>query len=194
MSGSKYNISLIIGLISLFSLQAFSQQVSYGDSPGYNSQPSLKPGLHYSIASTFTAVPHFGNFTGFTVSPYLSIPLNPKLSVGGGVIAGRYYSSLRNLITEGEIYGAFNGLSVFGSASYHLNSQLTLYGTGIKQLEGISPFYSLPKSSYTLGSTYNFGNFSIGVAVQMSKWDYPGNPFPIKGSRGFYSPFDILHP
>ena len=193
MSGSKYRINLIIGLISLFSLQAYSQQISYGDSPGYNSKP-LKPGLHYSIASTFTVVPHFGNFTGFSLSPYLSIPLNPKLSVSGGIIAGRYYSSFRNFNTEGETYGAFNGLSLFGSASYHLNSQLTLYGTGIKQLEGKSPFYSLPKSSYTIGSTYNFGNFSIGVAVQMSKWDNTGNPFPIKGSQGFNSPFDILQP
>ena len=194
MFGSKYYISLIIGLISLFSLQAFSQQITYGGSPGYNFQPFLKPGLHYSIASSLNVVPHFGNFTGFTLSPYLSIPLNPKLSVGGGIIAGRYYSSLRNFNNEGEIYGAFNGLSVFGSASYHLNSQLTLYGTGIKQLESKSPFYSLPKSSYTIGSTYNFENFSIGVAVQMSKWDNTGNPIPVKGSQGFYSPFDIIHP
>jgi hypothetical protein len=191
MSGHKCNISLIIILGSLFSIQAFSQQIDYSDSIASYTSPraNLKPGLHYSIGSSFVVVPQLGNFTEFTVSPYLSIPLTPKLSVDGGIIAGRSYSSLK-FNPEGEIYRAFNNLSVYGSASYYLNSQLTLYGTGIRQLSGESPFYSVPKSSYTFGSNYNFGSFSIGVAVQMSKWDNAGSHFPIDGSRGFYSPFE----
>lgn len=192
MCGCKCNISLIIVLISLVSLQAFSQQPDYSDSLArYNSpRANLKPSLHYSIGSSFLVVPHLGNVTGFTISPYLSIPLSPKWSVDGGIIAGRYYPSFKNFNPEGEIYGGFNELSIYGSASYHLNSKLTLYGTGIKQLAGTSPFYSIPKSSYTFGSTYNFGSFSIGVALQMSKWDNTRSPFPINGSQGFYSPFE----
>jgi hypothetical protein len=88
------------------------------------------------------------------------------------------------------MYGAFNELSIYGSASYHFNSQLTLYGTGIKQLAGTSPFYFLPKSSYTIGSTYNFGNFSLGVALQVSKWNSSFSPIQINGSQGFYSPYE----
>ena len=192
MSGCKCNISLIIVLVSLFSVQAFSQQINYRDSlTGYNSpKVNLKPSLHYSVGSTFMVVPHSGTVTGFTISPFLSIPLSPKLSVEGGIIAGRYYSSLWNINPEGTPNGAFNELSVYGSASYHVNSQLTLYGTGIKQLTGTSPFYFLPKSSYSIGSTYNFGSFSIGVTLQMSKWNNNFSPLPFNGSQGFYSPYE----
>jgi hypothetical protein len=190
MSGCKCNISLIIVLFSLFSVQAFSQQLNDGDSLEYNSpKVSLKPRMHYEIGSSFTVVPHLGSVTGFTLSPVLSVPLSPKLSVDGGIIAGRFYSTLWNNNPEGAMYGTFNELSVFGSASYHFNSQLTLYGTGIKQLSGTSPFYFLPKSSYTIGSTYKFGNFSLGVALQVSKWNNGFSPFPINGSQGFYSPY-----
>ena len=183
-------ISLIVFLVSLFSVQAFSQQINYGDSlPPYNaSKGNLKPSLHYSIGSTFLVVPHLGSVTGFTLTPFLSIPLSPKWSVEGGIIAGRYYSSLWDINQEGTSYGVLNELSLYASASYHFNSRLTLYGTGIKQLAGTSPF--LPKSSYSFGSTYNFGSFSIGVAVKVSNWNNSYSPFPFNDYQGFYSPFE----
>jgi hypothetical protein len=192
MFGCKCNISLIIVLGSLFSIQAFSQQINYRDSLAeYNSQKAdLKPKLSYLVGSTFTVVPHFGTVTGFTLSPFLSVPLSPKLSVDGGIIAGRFYSALGISNPESAINGAFNEFSVFGSASYHINSQLTVYGTGIKQLTGTSPFYFLPKSSYAIGSTYKFGNSSIGVTLQMSKWNDILSPLPFNGSQGFYSPYE----
>ena len=192
MSGCKCNISLIIVLGSLFSIQAFSQQINYSDSvAAYNSQKvNLKPMLHYSVGSTFMFVPHLGSVTGFTLSPSLSVPISPKLSVDGGIIAGRFYSALSNFNPESSATGAFNELSVYGSASYHINSQLTVYGTGIKQLTGTSPFSFLPKSSYAIGSTYNFGNFSIGVTLQMSKYNDILRPMPFNSSRGFYSPYE----
>ncbi len=191
MSGYKCKISLIIVLASLFSIQAFSQQINYRDSlAGYNSpKVNLKPTLNYFVGSTFMVIPHMGSVTGFTLSPFLSVPLSPRLSVDGGIIAGRFYSALGNFNPEGAMNGVFNELSVYASASYHINSQLTVYGIGIKQLTGNSPFYSLPKSSYTIGSNYNFGHFSIGVALQTSKWNNSFSPLPFNGSQGFYSPF-----
>jgi hypothetical protein len=71
MSGCKCNISLIIVLVSLFSIQAFSQQINYRDSLAeYNSQKvNLKPKLYYSVGSTFIIVPHLGTVSGFTLSP-----------------------------------------------------------------------------------------------------------------------------
>ena len=184
MSGYKGNISLIIVLFSLFSIQAFSQQ---RDSLAVdNSQKiNLKPQLHYSLGCTFIIVPHFGSVAGITMTPFLSIPLSSKLSVDGGLIAGRY-STFGNFNLEGARPTEFNELSVFGSASYHVNSQLTLYGAGIKQLTGPSPFL-LPKSSYIVGSSYNFGSFSIGVTLQMSKWNNDLNP--LSYPQGFYSPY-----
>jgi hypothetical protein len=192
MSGWKCNISLIIVLISIFSNQAFSQQINYRDSLNVeNSQKvNLKPRLVYSVGSTFMVVPHLGNVTGFTLSPSLSIPLSPNLSVNGGIIAGLFYSNLWNSNPEGAMYGAFNELSFYGSASYHVNSQLTLYGTGIRRLTGTSPLYSLPKGSYAIGSTYNFGNFSVGVTLQMSNWNDILNPSPFNVTQGFYSPYE----
>ena len=191
MSGCKCNISLIIVLVSLVSTQAFSQQLNYRDSiADYNSpKVNLRPELHYSLGSTFLIVPHFGSVTGFTLSPFLSIPISPKLSVDGGIIAGRFYSTLSDSNPEGTINGTFNELSVFGSASYHINSQLTIYGAAIKQLTGTSPFYFLPKSSYAIGSTYKLGNSSIGITLQMSKWNDIHTPLPFNGSQGFYSPY-----
>ena len=55
MSECKCNISVIIVLVSLFSIQAFSQEINYRDSLAmYNSQKViLKPRLHYSLGSTF---------------------------------------------------------------------------------------------------------------------------------------------
>jgi hypothetical protein len=192
MSGWKCNISLIIILISIFSDQASSQQINYRNSliEADSQKVNFKPRLVYSFGSSFMVVPHMGSVTGFTFSPSLSVPLSPRLSVNGGIMAGRYYSNLWNSYPEGAMYGAFNELSVYGSASYHVNPQLTLYGTGIRRLTGSSPFYSPPKSSYTIGSTYNFGSFSIGVSLQMSKWNNNFSPLPINSSQGFYSPFE----
>jgi hypothetical protein len=190
MSGSKFNISLIIVLVSILPVQAFSQQFNFSDSLAeYNSlKVSLKPRLNYSVGSTFIFVPHLGTVTGFTFSPSLSIPLSPKWSVDGGIIARRYYSTLPYFNPEGATNTTFNELSVYGSASYHINSQLTVYGAGMKQLAISSPFDLIPKSSYAIGSTYKFGNFSIGVNLQMSKWNNNLTPYPFNGSQGFYSP------
>jgi hypothetical protein len=191
MCGRKYNIGLIIVLVLIVSNQAFSQQFNYSDSiPDDIAQKvNLKPRFVSSVGSSFMYVPHLGNVTSFTVAHSLSFPITPKLSVNGGIIAGRLFSSLYNSNSEGSMYSAFNELSVYGSASYQVNPRLTLYGMGIRQLAGNSPFYSLPKSSYIVGSSYNFGSFSIGVSMQMSKWNNAFTPFPISGPRGFYPSF-----
>jgi hypothetical protein len=191
MSGSKCKIFLFIVLIPLFSSQSFSQQVSYRDSiPGYTPKATFKPELHNSIGNTFLFVPRLGTLSGITFSSSLSIPISPKWSVDGGIIAGRFYSTLSDYNRESAINGAFNELSLFGSASYHINSHLTLYGMAIKQLTGTSPFNFLPKSSYAVGSTYKLGNSSIGVSVQISKWNNTLSPLPFNDSPGFYSPFE----
>jgi hypothetical protein len=192
MSGCRVNISLIVALVSLFSFQAFSQQAKTGNglAEDNSGQVLFKPGLHYSVGSSFTAIPHLGSVSEVTLSPFLSIPLSPRLSVDGGIMASYFYSAPRKYEDGGLAYGSFTGLSVYGSASYHFNPQLTLYGSAIKQIAGTSAFYSIPKSSYTIGSAYNFGNFSVGVTFQMSNWENIYSPFPAKGSQGFYSPFE----
>jgi len=135
-------------------------------------------------------VPHMGSVTGFTLTPQISVPLTTKLSVDGGFIAGHYYSALRNISPEGTLNGSFNALSIFGSATYYLNPRFTIYGSGLKQLYGNSPFNTMPKTSYSIGSAYNFGSFSIGITVHMTRWNNSPGLTPFNGSHGLSSPFD----
>ncbi len=187
---NKYKIGFVIVLCSLFSGEANAQVISI-DSLNRNNTivEGLKPGLHYNVGSSFLVAPHYGSASGLTFSPYLTIPLSQKLSVEGGIIAGYIYISPWNSGNEGLMYHSFNEVSIFGSASYQVTPRLTLYGAGIKQLTGNSPYDFLPKSSYTIGSTINFGNFSLGFNVHMSKWDNIYNPLPVNGSQVYYSPF-----
>ncbi len=146
--------------------------------------------MEYTVGSTFMFIPHHGSVTGFTISPSLSVPVSPHLTFTGGIIAGRYYNNLQYPLLERSMNGTFNEISIFGSADYHVNSQLTFYAAGIKRLTVNSPYITLPNSSYTIGSTYKFGNFSVGVSMQMSQWNNNFNSLPINGRQGFYSPFE----
>lgn len=190
MSGFKVKIFLLVVLSSLFSSQVFPQQINYGDSiPRYTPKAGFKPEFHYSIGSSFMFIPKVGSVTGVTLSPSLSIPVSPKLSLDGGIIAGRFYSTLSDFNREVAINRTFNEISLFGSATYHLSPQLSIYGIGIKQLTSTSPYNILPKSSYSIGSSYNFGHFSVGVTVQMSKWDNITTPMPFTRSQGYFLPY-----
>ena len=191
MCGRRCNISFIIVLLSLFPVQAFSQQTNIDPRlTGDKTETILfKPVLHYSVGSNFLVAPHLGSFSSVILSTAVTVPLSPRLSVEGGIMASYYYSAPFKTDITGFPYGSFNGLSLYGSAIYQFTPQLTFYGSAINQIAGTSPFYSLPKSSYTIGSAYNFGNFSIGVSFQMSNWDNINSPFPMNGSQGLYSPF-----
>jgi hypothetical protein len=190
MSLHKFHIGLIV-LLSLLSVGVYSQAISNHDSLGSDNsaQLKIKPRIVYTVGSSFMFIPHHGSITGFTVSPSLLLPVSPHLSFNAGIIAGHYYSGLHYPAQERSLYGAFNEISLFGSANYRVNSQLTFYGAGIRRLTAPSLFNTLPTSSYIIGSTYKFGNFSIGVSMQMSQWNNNFNSLPINGPQGFYSPF-----
>lgn len=194
MSAKKGRIYIIVILVSLFSIQAHSQFKTVDDSTNtiMLKADKLKPSLNYSVGTFFLYAPHVGSLSGFTFSPHYTLPINQRLSVEAGIIAGRYNSMFSGFRSEGFKYGSFNDISVYGAASYRVTPQLTLYGTGIKQVAGTTPFFMLPKSSYTIGSTYKFGGFSIGASLQMSKWDNLG-PGTMYGSPGYYSsPYPYL--
>ena len=195
MSGFKNTISLFVVLSFPVSVRVFSQPESYRDSLNVYNLPkvNMKPRLHYSVGSSFLIVPHVGTMTGFTVSPVLSVPLSPKWSVDGGIIAGRFYPVLKNVSPGEPVNNSFSELSVFGSASYHVNQQLTLYGTGFRQLTNFSPVSLIPKSSYVIGSSYNFGNFSIGLSIRMSQWGVVSSPYQLNNRQGFYSPYNQIN-
>ena len=201
MPGFRIKISLLLVLGLLISIQVFSQQFNYRDSisPQNINILKQKPEIHYSVGSAFIFIPHSGSATGLTFSPFITIPVSRRLSVEGGIIAGRYYSSIGNLNSEGVKYPALNILSVYGSAKYDISPRLSVYGAGIKQIGDYSPFYAVPGSAYMIGSSYNFGNFSIGITLHMENWNNSFISQPFNGTQGFFSPFSpgpgsLYHP
>jgi len=184
--GRHFLIAFLL-LLLLTPLKAFNQLYLPADSISLLDSPVIKakPVLHYSIGSTFTYIPGHGSVTGLTISPFYSFPLNPKVSVEAGIIAGRYFSNLNNTFQELRYGSSFNSLSVFGSATYHLNKRLSLYGTGIKQLAGSMPMYNLSGNRFSVGSTLDFGNFRIGAEISVSdRYNYY-SPFPFGGQSDY---------
>ena len=186
MAMNRFNISLFICLVSLFSVRGFSQQMNTGGR--YPLDDSLKvipkPRLNFTAGSNIVVIPHYGSVSEVTLSSSFSVPLSPKLSFDGGIIASYLYSSPRMYGNESFGYGSFTVLSVYGAARYQMSPQLTLYGTAIKQLAGNSPVYFLPQTSYSIGSSYDFGNVSVGVTFRMSRWE---RVFSISGQAAYLS-------
>ena len=196
MSGYKFDISLIICLVLLFSAEAYSQQADISGTFADDKPESLffKPRANYYIGSSFMVVPRLGSISSLNFSPSLYVPLSPGLSVQGGIIASYYYTAPLKSGSDGLAYGFFTGVSVYGSANYLVSPRLTLYGSAIKQISGTPQFNSLPISSYTIGSSYNFGSFSVGVSFQATKWDDVNNPYQISSPRRLNSPFEQRWP
>jgi len=173
---------IIMFLSFLYTRDAFAQGVEAQDSidEQSNMQAKTGPQVHYSIGSSFLHIPKHGSITGLTASSFLLFPVTHKLSVEGGIIAGRYFPVLKNFTPELQANNSYNTLSLYGSANYQVNRHLSFYGTGIKQLGVPIPLYNQPSGSYSFGSNLNFGNFTIGAEIRMTDWD--DNYFP--------SPFD----
>jgi len=189
MKSFKLIVKIIICVLFLIPGIAFTQVGQFHGNPEVLN-PALKKKslqLHYNLGSSFTFIPRFGSVTGFYVSPYIRYPVSPKLSVDAGLVAGQFYTEGKFFNPENVKNNSFSALSVYGSASYRLNQRLTLYGAGIKQLPGTFPLYHLPANSFTLGSTLDFGSFSIGAEVQMTKWNNNFySPYPFRGSQLYF--------
>jgi hypothetical protein len=172
-------------------LQIFSQEIGSADSLENFIYPVIKrtPRINYSVGSNYTFIPRYGSITGFNASTFVSYPVTSKMSVQGGLIAGMYYPVMKNSFTESGINNSCNTLSLFGSASYQLNKRLTVYGTGIRQLAGSVSMYNMPTNSFSIGSTLNFGTFSIGAEIQMSDWNNYYSPSPFGGINSPFSSY-----
>ena len=82
MSVLKYYINLIV-LTGLLSCPVYSQGIRYKDTLAVDNSEHLKikPRMQYTVGSTFMFIPHYGSVTGFTVSPSLSVPVSPHLTL-----------------------------------------------------------------------------------------------------------------
>ncbi len=179
---------ILFPLNFLFSHNNFAQEHVFADSLIKLNTIRLdsKPQIHYSLGSSFTYIPRYGSITGLTVSPYYRHPVSPKFSVEAGLIAGRYFPMMKNSSPESGINSPFNSLSVYGSAIYQLNQRLSIYGIGMKQLNAANPLYIMPSGSFSVGSTLNFGNFTIGAEIRVTDNSYYNSTNPFGGNRDFF--------
>jgi len=166
-------------------LNTFSQMEESNDSLINSNLPIKKtPILNYSIGSQFTYIPGVGNISGMNVSAFYKQQVNPRFYVLGGLIASRNYLSLKNQFENLPSKSSFNDLSVYGSAVYKLNQRLSVYGTGTRQLLNSTPYFELPKNTFSFGSNIDFGNFSIGAEIRFN--DYSNSSSPFGGNNGYF--------
>jgi len=179
---------LVLNFFVLISFQVsptiFAQDIIIPDSLEILYSVQVKrPKLNYNIENSFTYIPRFGSVAGLTFSPNYSYQFSPKISFEAGLIAGRYYSNLKYFDPDFRVNNYFNLLSLYGSAIYHINEKLNIYGAGTKQLKGSMPLYNIPNSSLTFGSTLSFGNFTLNAAIQISDWNNYYSPYPYRGDN-----------
>ncbi len=191
MSIRKLLYCIIAFLCLLNTRNTFAQGIEVFDSIGEPSYLKVKSGpqMRNSVGSSFMFMPKYGSVSGLTASSFLVLPITLKLSVEGGVIAGRYFPVMKNFPSEQGANHFYNTLSFYGSANYQITPRLSLYGTGIKQLGAFIPFNHLPSSSYSFGSNLNFGNFTIGAEIRMTDWDNYYFPSPFGAEMGNFSSY-----
>jgi len=193
MKSKVYILLSCLLAVSLNSALAQSDTVQHRMNPGQQEAISipavpgvrpLKPLWNLNVGTNMMFVPHTGTFSGFSVTPVMTLPLSARLSVYGGASFMRLYTPAG--ITDGPgMKNAAGVVSLFGSASYKLNRNITLYGTGIKTLGNpmiFTPFSPYLSDSFTLGSEFRLGNhITLGASVRMSgqPYDYvsPFNQF-----------------
>jgi hypothetical protein len=180
-------------LIFVLTFNAFSQQDVTLDSTEFSNLPAnkTKPNLNYAVGSSFIFIPKFGSATGVNASAFLAYPLTSRLSVQGGLSAGRYFTSFRNDFRETGLNNSFNTLSLYGLASYKVNDNISLYSIGTKQLAGSVPLYNSPGNSISFGSEFTYGNLRFSATIKLAEYSHYVQLVPW-GSETPYLP--VLNP
>ncbi len=199
-------ISLIFIIFLIFTVISYGQGDTLIDSlaPEFenagndvqvnNSSHRLKPHWNVMMGSNFNYSSAFGSSTGIFVAPMVSIPLNNRLSLRGGVVAS--HTNLYSMgMSEALVpFQNFNELSVFGSASYMLSENVEVYGTATRRLKELPvvpyPFMPSSPNSFTIGTNWRIGN-NISIGASFTKTDryfpfYNTSPITPHGSRSFF--------
>ena len=144
-----------------------------------------------SMGTSYSFMQGYGSGMALYAAPMLTMPLNQRWSLHGGMIVSQYYRMGAQIPGEGGMPGAFSGLALFAAASYQMNDRLVLHGTGTKQLVStplVSPFSPYSLDDLSFGATYKVGNnLTIGATIHMKN----GNGIyhtPFR-SGGFHTPY-----
>jgi len=182
----KLKIALAF-VLSLSLLKLDGQMESDSLNPIRNTRPVAETGLlrphwNFSVGSSYYYMPGFGSALTTSIRPSVTFPLNNKLSLQGGIITGRTYSSSIGLLENTyQPMGGYNSFALYGSATYQINEKMTIFGSGVKNLTefpGNYPLRSYPPDYFNIGTQFKLGdNVTIGASFHMEE----RNPY--------YSPF-----
>ncbi len=150
-----------------------------------------KPGhWNFAVGTSYSYMKGYGSGMMFYTAPSYTLSLNNRWSLHGGLIASRYQGMNYTMAGENMMPNAFSSLALFAAASYRLNDNLILHGTGTKQLLSapVTPFTPYPIDDLSFGATYKLGNnFTIGASIHMNnRKGYYHSPW---NSSPFASPF-----
>ena len=143
-----------------------------------------------SVGTSFSYSRGFGSGMMYYAAPMVTMPLNHRWALHGGMIAS-HYQGLNNTYTgETLLPNSFSSMALFVATSYQMSDRLILHGAGVKQIASMpaSPFSPYPIDDLSLGATYKLGNnFTIGATIHMNNGGgYYTTPF---NRTSFQSPF-----
>lgn len=154
------------------------------------------------VGTSFGYAPFYASAMNMFASPQASYRANERLSFHSGLVVSQTIPVLMNPSEELIIPAGISNISAFASVSYRLAENLTLHGTGVKSMAKFpldENRSSLDYHELSIGTTYNFGNFSIGASFHKSDNSYFKSPYGYgnsifgpsfrNGTGGFGSPF-----
>ena len=150
-----------------------------------------------NVGSSFMYSKAFGSASEFFAAPQVNYGITPKFAIHGGLMFS-YTSFFGQANSDENGYSmpiAFPGMSLYGSASYQLNKNVTFYGTGIRHMSNfyskdVPAFMNKPYNSYSFGSSIRLGNkVTIGASFHVNDRNKYNSPFLSPSNGAYYSPF-----
>lgn len=133
-----------------------------------------------TVGTSFSYSPWFGSAMQLYTAPHASYAAGERLAFHGGIMVSRTTPLMNAGAGEFTNFNGFTGISAYASASYRLSENLYVHGTGMKSIAMFpsgTAIRALEYYDFSVGATYDFGNFSIGASIHRTDRPYYGSPF-----------------
>jgi len=151
--------------------------------------PASRLDFGMEMGTGISVSPGIGSYSWLYAAPDVSIPLNQRLSVHGGMLLSSAYPAL--VTRDQNLTGvhSYTSLALFTAASYRVDENFTLYGAGMKSVlsfDSGGELLDTGSSAFSFGASYRIGkNVTIGASVVVSD----GNRYyPFSPASNFYHP------
>lgn len=183
-------------IILFYSFTAFNQEqdidyVEATDStvfrPHQNTEKSKKINAHISLdmSCAFSSGGFYG--TGYNITPYMSYPVNEKISLFAGASIGRYNIYSTNFSDENSSQMLpMTRMYLFAGGNYRVSDKLVVSGTAYKQINDVP---NLNSESNNNNINTDLSGFSIGFNYQITPGLSIGAQFRTNSGYPAYNPF-----